>query len=108
MKVLRVLLYVIIVVVTVFFLWNPMFYDVHPSLPDSVPKHLVPNNLSAIDLTFGVCVYILIEIGRLTGVSYNEANIWIFVVAFPFLLLLLSLYIVILKLKIKELKSFTL
>ena len=105
MKVLRVLLYVIIVVVTVFFLWNPMFYDVHPLLPDSVPSHLIPNNLNAIDLTFGVCVYILIEISKLVGVSYNEANIWIFVVAFPFLLLLLSLYVVTLKIKIKKLRS---
>ncbi|MFT6125724.1 MAG: hypothetical protein ACJAVA_000165 [Flavobacteriaceae bacterium] len=86
-----------------FYIWNPIIKNTHQYLPDDVPKHLVPEILNAIDMTFGVCVYLIYETGELLGLSYNETNIWIFVIIMPFLILLLSIYCISLKIKIRKL-----
>jgi hypothetical protein len=101
MKILKVLMYLIIALIVAFYLWNPKFDNVHKYLPEDIPKHLVPNQLDAIDLSFGVCVYIIYEIGAFFGLSYNAANIWIFVVIMPSVIIILILYCISLRKKIK-------
>jgi hypothetical protein len=36
-----------------------------------------------IDYTFNQCVYLLVDLARLFGITYEAINIWIFVVAWP-------------------------
>ena len=80
------------------------FDNVHQYIPDDIPKHLVPTNLDSIDLTFGVCVYIIYEIGEAFNLSYNAANIWIFVVIMPSLIVVLFLYSMSLRRKLRRLR----
>jgi len=40
-----------------------------------------------IDWTFDTGVHLLYQLGDLTGLSYEEINIWLFVIIGPFLLL---------------------
>lgn len=36
-----------------------------------------------IDLIFNFCVELLIEMGKVLGMTYNEINVWLFVVLYP-------------------------
>jgi hypothetical protein len=38
---------------------------------------------------FDLCVAIMTEMGHITGLSYKEVNIWVFVIGYPIILLLL-------------------
>jgi hypothetical protein len=40
-----------------------------------------------IDVTFDWCVYALFDLADLFGITYEEINVWLFVVALPSLLL---------------------
>ena len=104
MKSVKFIMYLLITLVVAFYVWNPTFDNVHQYIPDDVPKHLVPANLDSIDLTFGVCVYIIYEIGEAFNLSYNAANIWIFVVIMPSLIVILSLYSISLRRKLRRLR----
>ena len=48
---------------------------------------------------FDICVAILQWFADLTGLTYKEANIWIFVIIHP--LLTISLFLIIIKLRAK-------
>tara|TARA_R110000744_G_scaffold366676_1_gene475826 strand:+ start:1633 stop:1812 length:180 start_codon:yes stop_codon:yes gene_type:complete len=50
---------------------------------------------------FDICVDILYWIGDVTGLTYKEANIWIFVIIHPLLTLGLLIRTITLKKKIK-------
>jgi hypothetical protein len=39
-----------------------------------------------IDLTFDFCVRLLYEIANAIGITYEEINVWLFVIALPLLL----------------------
>lgn len=39
-----------------------------------------------IDLTFDYCVRLLYEIANVIGITYEEVNVWLFVIALPSLL----------------------
>ncbi len=54
---------------------------------------------------FDVCVAILYWISDVTGLTYKEANIWIFVILHPLLTIVLFYYIIILKKQIKNLNK---
>ena len=54
---------------------------------------------------FDVCVAILYWISDVTGLTYKEANIWIFVILHPILTIVLFYYIIILKKQIKNLNK---
>ena len=53
-----------------------------------------------IDLTFNFCVYLLYDVGRLIGITYEEINVWLFVVIWPLLSLIMLAEIIRLRLKI--------
>ena len=41
-----------------------------------------------IDAIFRVCVYVLVDISEMIGISYEAINIWIFIIIQPALILL--------------------
>ena len=41
-----------------------------------------------IDLVFRFCVIFLVEVSKLLGVSYEELNIWLFVIILPLILII--------------------
>ncbi|MBK9023827.1 MAG: hypothetical protein IPL69_07600 [Saprospiraceae bacterium] len=49
---------------------------------------------------FDICVQILKIIAKITGMTYQEANIWIFVILHP--LLTLVLFVMVMRLKKKN------
>jgi hypothetical protein len=42
-----------------------------------------------IDTVFKICVYILVDLADLIGISYEALNIWVFVIMQPLLIILL-------------------
>ena len=54
---------------------------------------------------FDICVDILYWIADLTGWTYKEANIWIFVIIHPLLTIFLFYYVIRLRKQIKELRK---
>ena len=54
---------------------------------------------------FDICVAILYWISDLTGLTYKEANIWIFVIIHPLLTVFLFYYVIRLRKKLKNLES---
>ena len=57
-----------------------------------------------IDLVFKVCVIALVDLANLLGVSYEEINIWIFVIIWPILTIYTILRIIFLKCKLRKLR----
>ena len=41
-----------------------------------------------VDTIFRVCVYILVDLSEIMGISYEAINIWIFVIIQPLLILI--------------------
>ena len=39
-----------------------------------------------IDITYDFCVLLLIEIAKMIGISYEEINVWLFVILLPLVL----------------------
>ena len=58
-----------------------------------------------IDATFNFCVRLLYEIGGILGISYEEINVWLFVIIWPIVSLLLFAEVIRLRLKLSLLKS---
>ena len=58
-----------------------------------------------IDETFNFCVRLLYEIGGILGISYEEINVWLFVIIWPIASLLLFAEVIRLRLKLSLLKS---
>ena len=54
---------------------------------------------------FDVCVAILYWISDVTGLTYKEANIWIFVILHPLLTIVLFYYVIRLRKQIKNLNK---
>ena len=54
---------------------------------------------------FDLCVAILYWISDVTGLTYKEANIWIFVIIHPLLTIVLFYYVIRLRKQIKELRN---
>ena len=53
-----------------------------------------------IDITFDFCVSFLYDIGFFLGITYEEINVWLFVVIWPLLTLIMFAEIIRLRLKI--------
>ena len=53
-----------------------------------------------IDITFNFCVHLLYQVGYFLGITYEEINVWLFVVIWP--LLSLVLFAEIIRLRIKK------
>jgi len=54
---------------------------------------------------FDICVAILYWISDVTGLTYKEANIWIFVIIHPLLTIVLFYYVIRLRKQIKNLNK---
>ncbi len=54
---------------------------------------------------FDLCVEILIYISKIFNISYEEANIWIFVIIEPIIFFIMLLYIIHLRKKITKLSK---
>ena len=52
-----------------------------------------------IDETFNFCVRLLYDLGSLLGITYEEINVWLFVVIWPLLSLVLFAEVIRLRLK---------
>ena len=52
------------------------------------------------------CVEFMHDLASFTGLTYEEVNIWLFVIIHPIITLLLIIYIIKLKLTIKNQKSY--
>ena len=57
-----------------------------------------------IDTIFRMCVVLLVDLADLLGVSYEEINIWIFVIIWPVLTIFGIIWITILKFRVRKLK----
>jgi hypothetical protein len=58
-----------------------------------------------IDAIFNGCVFLLLFLADLVGVSYEAINVWIFVVIWPVCTLALIAVVVLQRLEIRKLKS---
>jgi hypothetical protein len=57
-----------------------------------------------IDITFNFCVRLLNDVSGLIGITYEEINIWLFLVIWPITSLVLFAEVIRLRLKISSLK----
>ena len=57
-----------------------------------------------IDTVFRLCVVLLVDLADFLGVSYEEINIWIFVIIWPALSILGIVWVIILKSRVRKLK----
>jgi len=55
------------------------------------------------DEIFKLCVIFLVDLSNLIGISYEEINIWIFVIIWPLLTIYQTIRILVLKHKIHKL-----
>ena len=46
------------------------------------------SGVSWVDTIFKICVYILVDLADLIGISYEAINIWIFVIIQPLLIII--------------------
>ena len=58
------------------------------------------SGINWIDQTFDFCVKLLIDIANMMGITYEEINVWLFVVIWP--LLSLVLFAEVIRLRIKN------
>ena len=54
-----------------------------------------------IDETFNFCVRLLYDLGSLLGITYEEINVWLFVIIWPIASLLLFAEVIRLRLKLR-------
>jgi len=57
-----------------------------------------------IDVTYDWCVRLLYQVAQLFGITYEEINVWLFVIVFPVFFIGQSLLIMILLMKLKRRK----
>jgi hypothetical protein len=58
-----------------------------------------------IDETFNFCVRLLYDIGGVLGITYEEINVWLFVIIWPIASLLLFAEVIRLRLKLSFLNN---
>lgn len=56
-----------------------------------------------IDYIFKLCVMLLVDLAKWLGTTYEELNVWLFVVIMPSLILLQSIWIMLLSRRLKRL-----
>ena len=62
------------------------------------------SSIEWIDITFNFCVRLLYDIGGLLGITYEEINVWLFVVIWPIASLVLFAEVIRLRLKLSSSK----
>ena len=56
-----------------------------------------------IDLVFKICVITLVDLAKVLGITYEEINVWIFVIIWPILTFYLITRNILLKKKLRKL-----
>ena len=67
-------------------------------------KTMGGSGISWVDALFRYCVVLLVNLAKVIGISYEEINIWIFVIIQPVLIVFLFLWVLRLRKSIKRLK----
>jgi len=62
------------------------------------------SGIELIDITFNFCVGLLYDIGGVLGITYEEINVWLFVVIWPIASLILFAEVIRLRLKLSSSK----
>ena len=57
-----------------------------------------------IDAIFRFCVVLLVDIGKLLGISYEALNIWVFIIIQPLVTLILFIWVLRLRRTIKNIQ----
>ena len=65
-------------------------------------RNLANSGIEWIDYIFNFCVRLLYDAGGHIGITYEEINVWLFVVIWPLLSLIMFAEIVRLRLKISD------
>ena len=58
-----------------------------------------------IDITFNFCVRLLYDVGGVLGITYEEINVWLFVVIWPIASLILFAEVIRLRLKVNTMRK---
>ena len=58
-----------------------------------------------VDKVFKICVIFLVDLADFFGMTYEEINIWVFVIIWPALTILSGVWIILLKKKIRKLRK---
>ena len=58
-----------------------------------------------IDLIFKICVIALVDLASILGITYEEVNVWLFVIIWPVLTVYLIVRNIYLKKKLRKLES---
>ena len=58
-----------------------------------------------VDLVFNYCVKLLYDAASFVGISYEEINVWLFVIILPIFLLMSGILILVFFIKLQNLKS---
>lgn len=58
-----------------------------------------------VDITFDWCVRLLYEVAGWIGITYEEINVWLFVIIFPIFLLMSGILNLVFFIKLQNLKS---
>ena len=63
------------------------------------------SGIAWVDETFNFCVRLLYDLGSLLGITYEEINVWLFVILWPIASLLLFAEVIRLRLKLNFLNK---
>ena len=55
-----------------------------------------------VDGVFQICVFILVDLAKFLGISYEEINVWIFVIIWPLITIYQTIRILYLKSKLRK------
>jgi Mn2+/Fe2+ NRAMP family transporter len=67
-------------------------------------KTMGGSGINWIDAIFRYCVVLLVDLAKVLGISYEELNIWVFVIIQPLIMVFLFLWVLLLRRRIKRLK----
>jgi hypothetical protein len=67
-------------------------------------KTMGGSGLEWVDVIFRYCVVLLVDVAKVLGISYEEINIWVFIVIYPLIVIILFFWIFRLRRRIKVLE----
>ena len=67
-------------------------------------KTMGGSGVNWIDAIFRFCVVLLVDIGKLLGISYEALNIWVFIIIQPLITLILFIWVLRLRRTIKNIQ----
>jgi ABC-type transport system involved in Fe-S cluster assembly fused permease/ATPase subunit len=65
-------------------------------------KTMGGSGINWIDAIFRYCVVLLVDLAKVLGISYEELNIWVFIIIQPLIIVFLFLWVLLLKRRIKK------